>query len=144
MIVRSPYNYDMGKVSKKTGLHCKDATLAQQHFKDEVDINRMVATYAKTGVMTQRSTKPFEDLDFVGITDYHSALNQVIAGQEAFDSLDSALRNRFDNDAGKFLDWFAQADHKQLDEAGLARYPYFEPDTLDESPVPEAQHNTTT
>lgn len=134
----------MSTVSKKTGLECKDETLAQQHFKDEVDINRMVMTYAKTGLMNQSVAKPFEDLDFVGVTDYQSALNQVLAGQEAFNSLDSKLRNRFNNDPAEFLDWFAQADHKQLDEAGLARYPYYDLEPQGDSPAAEAEHNTVT
>lgn len=144
MKIRSPYNYNMSAVSKKTGLECKDETLTQQHFKDEVDINRMVSTYHKTGLINQRTAKPFADLDFVGVTDYQTALNQVLAGQEAFASLDSKLRERFDNDPAQFLDWFAQADHKQLDEAGLAEYPYYDLPPTDESPSTQVEHNTST
>ena len=49
VFVRNPYNYDMDKVSNETGLECKDPSLAQQHMKDECDINTIVEQFRVTG-----------------------------------------------------------------------------------------------
>ena len=47
--LRTPYNYDVDKVSDETGLSCPEVTLAQQNFKDETDINYIVRQFGITG-----------------------------------------------------------------------------------------------
>lgn len=97
-----------------------EETLAQQHFKEHCDINRIVAQYAKTGLVPQSAATPMAE-DFVGITDYHTAMNAIRRGDEAFSTLSADVREKFKNDAGRFVDFCL--DPENLDEVialGLA------------------------
>lgn len=49
--LRTPYNYDMNAAGDESGLRCEDATRAQQQFKEESDINTIVARFGLTGEM---------------------------------------------------------------------------------------------
>ena len=105
MFIRSPYNYDTSEASDVSAVAClEDSSQAQQHFKDQCDINRMVKTYAQTGLINQTTRMPLPE-DFVGVTDYHTAMNAVRRGEEAFNGLPATVRERFDNDPGKFVDF---------------------------------------
>lgn len=112
-LVRNAGDNLQGLFSDLTGLECLDPTLAQQNFKEECDINYIVDRFTRTGQLPQGSTPQFGDFTFG--SDYHTAMNQVRAADEAFMSLPAAVRSRFDNDAGKLLDFLA--DEKNVDEA---------------------------
>jgi phage internal scaffolding protein len=112
--LRTPYNYDTNAASNGSGLHCEDATLAQQHFKDECDINNILRQFNITGQLPENTLSPRYG-DFTGISDYHSALNQVIAAEDEFMSLPAQLRARFDNDPAKLIDFLDNQENK--DEA---------------------------
>lgn len=103
MFIRSPYNYDTDIVSHKSGLDCSDSpSLAQQHMRDECDINIMVARFAKTGIPDAPPVIP-SVVDFDEIFDFQSAMNVIVDGRKAFAGLPSRIRARFDNDPGQFL-----------------------------------------
>ena len=91
VFVRNPYNYDMDKVSNETGLECKDPSLAQQHMKDECDINTIVERFGVTGSYLSAPVSP-QYGDFSGVSDYHSAINAVRAAEESFMALPAKLR----------------------------------------------------
>jgi len=99
-----PYNYDMDEVSKNTGLVCSDPSLAQQQFKDESDINHILKQFNVTGQLPPTIQMPRYG-DFSQVVDYHSALNLVIAADEAFMALPATIRSRFDNDPALLLDF---------------------------------------
>jgi phage internal scaffolding protein len=112
--LRTPYNYDTNAASNGSGLHCEDATLAQQHFKDECDINNILRQFNVTGLLPESPLSPRYG-DFTGISDYHSALNQVIAAEDEFMALPAQIRSRFDNDPAKLIDFLENPENK--DEA---------------------------
>jgi len=114
VFVRNPYNYDMNKVSDETGLECKDPSLAQQHMKDECDINVIVERFGVTGELPTVPIPP-QYGDFSGITDYHSAINAVRASEEAFMALPAKIRARFDHDPNALLQFLN--DPTNRDEA---------------------------
>lgn len=138
MHVRSPYNYDAQAASDASGIACvEDSTVTQQHFKDQCDINRMVKTYAQTGLITQTTRMPLPE-DFVGVTDYHTALNALKAADEAFMALPAHVRERFDNDAGTFVDFCL--DPANIDDVvalGLAREGLQKSENPNPSPTPQ-------
>jgi len=102
VFVRNPYNYDMDKVSDETGLACQDPSLAQQHMKDECDINVIVERFGVTGELPTAPVSP-QFGDFSGISDYHTAINAVRASEEAFMALPAKIRARFDHDPNALL-----------------------------------------
>ena len=91
---RAPFHYDTNAASNESGLACKDATRAQQHHKDECDINVILERFGKTGQLPINALEGTYG-DFSGVVDYHSAMNALIASEEQFDALPSKLRNRF-------------------------------------------------
>jgi len=112
--LRTPYNYDTDAASNESGLHCEDASLAQQHFKDECDINNILRQFNITGLLPEAPLSPRYG-DFTGIGDYHTALNQVIAAEDEFMSLPATLRARFDNDPAQLIEFLDNQENK--DEA---------------------------
>jgi phage internal scaffolding protein len=112
--LRTPYNYDLDAASNESGLHCEDATLTQQHFKDECDINNILRQFNVTGLLPENTLSPRYG-DFTGIGDYHTALNRVIAAEDEFMALPAQIRSRFDNDPANLIEFLENSDNK--DEA---------------------------
>jgi phage internal scaffolding protein len=119
VFVRNPYNYDMALVSEETGLACKDPSLAQQHMKDECDINVIVERFGVTGQLPQAPVSP-QYGDYSGVTDYHSALNAINATMDDFMALPAKLRVRFDHDPVKLLEFIEnEANRSEAISLGL-------------------------
>lgn len=117
--VRNPYNYDMALVSQETGLACDDPSLAQQHMRDECDINVIVERFGVTGQIPVRAIEPTYG-DFSGVSDYHTALNKIKAADEAFMALPAKLRAKFDHDPNALLNFLEnEANRDEAIELGL-------------------------
>jgi phage internal scaffolding protein len=121
--LRTPYNYDLDAASNESGLHCEDATLTQQHFKDECDINNILRQFNVTGLLPENALSPRYG-DFTGISDYHTALNRVIAAEDEFMALPAQIRARFDNDPAALIEFLENSDNKnEAIELGLVNKP---------------------
>jgi phage internal scaffolding protein len=112
--VRQQYVYDQDAASIESGLHCEDASLTQQHFADDCDINQILEKFNVTGQLPTSPISPRYG-DFSGITDYHTAINAVMAAEEEFESLPAQIRARFDNEPAQLIDFLS--DEKNRDEA---------------------------
>jgi phage internal scaffolding protein len=134
MFIRSNYNYNTKKATKANSIACAEPTLTQQNFKDSTDINRIVKQYGKTGLAEQTTRQPLPE-DYHNITDYHSAMNAIRAGDEAFAELPATTRERFDNDPAKFVDFcLDEKNNEEATQMGLA----FRKITPEITPTPEA------
>jgi len=135
--LRTPYNYDVDKVSDETGLICPEPTLAQQNFKDECDINYIVRQFGLTGELPGKPMSP-QYGDFTGVLDYHSAVNAVLAAQDDFMELPAQLRSRFNNDPAELIDFLDnEGNREEAIKLGLvAAKPISEPS---ETPVGEVK-----
>lgn len=81
-------------------------SLAQQHFKQECDVNFIVDRYVKTGVMEHTSDVAPHYADVSEIpTDLASAYDAVFAAESAFMSLPSDFRKLLDNDPARLGPW---------------------------------------
>lgn len=119
VFLRTPYNYDKDAASNESGLHCEDASLAQQHYKDECDINNILRQFNITGLLPQQTLSPRYG-DFTGIGDYHTALNRVIAAQDEFEALPAQIRARFDNDPAQLIEFLQNSENRpEAEELGL-------------------------
>lgn len=119
IFLRTPYNYDKDAASNESGLHCEDASLAQQHFKDETDINNILRQFNVTGLLPESPLSPRYG-DFSGISDYHTAMNRVIAAQDEFDALPAQIRARFDNDPSKLIEFLEDENNRpEAEKLGL-------------------------
>lgn len=109
---RTPYNYDGLEWSNQFGLACPEKTLAQQQFRDECNINILYARYLETGEMPQ----VLEGLtygNFEGIFDFQTAQNAVRTAEGLFLQLPARLKNRFDNDPQKLLQFLADETNRE-------------------------------
>jgi phage internal scaffolding protein len=112
VFVRNPYNYDMALASEESGLFCKDPSLAQQHMKDECDINVLVERFGVTGSMPVAPIEPSYG-DFSGVGDYHTALNKIKAADEAFMALPAKIRAKFDHDPNALLNYLQNEENRE-------------------------------
>lgn len=86
----------------------------QQSMKDECDINKILAQYERTGVITHTAKGNPTYGDFLASADYQEGLNAILKANDMFMDLPAKVRKSFDNDPAKFLA-FAQ-DEKNLPE----------------------------
>lgn len=106
----------------------------QQHFKKQCDINNIVKAHVKQGI------KPMFDpsqanYGFASAIDLQDALNVVTYANQGFAQLPSEVRNNFDNDPRKFLEFIDTEGHEdQLREWGLLSSPPPEQPPADPDP----------
>ncbi len=74
----------------------------KQQFLKDCDINRIVASANRTGVIDHLS-KHVGTYGAITPVDFQESLNIVIQAQESFDALPSKIRNQFENDPKQFL-----------------------------------------
>ena len=119
IFLRTPYNYDKDAASNESGLHCEDASLAQQHFKEECDINTILEKFNITGLLPEQPLSPRYG-DFTGISDYHTAMNRVIAAQDEFEALPAQIRARFNNDPAQLIEFLENSENRpEAEDLGL-------------------------
>lgn len=98
-------------------------TLTQQHSKDEVDINKIMARYIKTGVIDHVAKYQGQYTDN-NETDYHTSQNILIKADAMFAELPATVRKNFDNDPASFLQFVSnEENHSKLQEMGLTNTP---------------------
>ncbi len=78
---------------------------AKQSFKDETDVNTIIARFAKTGLLTPVMERPPMFIDVSEVGDYREAIDNVRLAQHLFMQLGSTIRAKFDNDPAEFLDF---------------------------------------
>lgn len=110
--LRTPYNYNTDAASDESGLACKDASLTQQHQKDQADINYIIEQFNVTGIIPTSPISP-QYGDFSGVGDYQSALNAVIAMEDEFMALPANVRARFENDPEQLLDFMSNENNRE-------------------------------
>ncbi len=100
----------------------KGASLTKQSYKKECDINQIMKQYKKNGLLDHLNNHEGNYGDFLNFEDYHSSLNKIIEAKDAFYSIPSDIRAKFNNDPSLFMT-FAQdsENHEELVEMGLAR-----------------------
>lgn len=117
IFLRTPYNYDRDAATNESGLACEEPSLAQQHYKDECDINNILRQFNITGLLPESPLSPRYG-DFTGIGDYHTALNRVIAAQDEFEALPAQIRARFNNDPAELIE-FLEDDNNRPEAESL-------------------------
>jgi phage internal scaffolding protein len=119
--VKNPITYDRDKNSDSAKFMFTKPSRTQQQFRAECDINTMLERFNITGQLPAGRVQP-EYGDFSGISDYHSALNAVMAAQDSFLQLPAKVRARFDNDPALFVDFASdEANRDELKAMGLLR-----------------------
>lgn len=88
-------------------------SLTKQSFRDEVNINKIIARYEKTGMVEHLNKKaPFYG-DVSGLVDYQSALNVVKEAEDLFMGMSAEIRSRFNNDPQLMIEFLSDARNKE-------------------------------
>ncbi len=88
-------------------------SMTQQHFKDETNINLILAKYAKTGLIDHVNKYGGHYADMPAEDDFHAAMSLVTNAQSMFADLPSGIRANFENDPGQFLDFVDNPDNRE-------------------------------
>ena len=119
-MVRSAYMFDTDAVSNETALDTGEDAVTQQCFKDECDINILLAKFAVTGQLPENVRVP-QYVDFEEAFDFQSSMNVIRAAEEAFNAMPAEVRDRFQNDPGRFLEFANDAsNYEEALKMGLA------------------------
>lgn len=108
--------------SLRTGLECRDASLANQSSAEECDINVIVRRFGLTGQVPNQGIRLPTYQDFEDIFDFQTAMNAVRAAEQEFMKVPADIRSRFGNDPQQFVEFCS--DEKNIDELrklGLAK-----------------------
>ncbi len=128
-LIRSAY----GEKQKVT-LTTLDARVEQCH-KDECDINKIIAKYDRTGVLTHVNNFEARYEDLTGL-DYQTMLNTVANANSMFEGLPSEIRNQFANDPAKFISFMDdENNNEQMYEMGLKQRPIPEQTASQNEPI---------
>ncbi len=110
-----------------------EVSLTKESFREDCDINKIMARHMKTGLIEHLNPRKPMYGDFSAVQDFHSAVERVHDAEEQFALLPSAVRNMVQNDPERLLQ--ALTDPKEtaeLAEAGLPMAEDFVPWTPDE------------
>lgn len=84
-----------------------------QSFKDECNINSIMAKWQKTGLVSHLAKNPPTFGNFDQAIDFQSAQNMVLEAQATFDALSSAVRERMHHDPQEFVDFMDNPENTE-------------------------------
>lgn len=94
------------------GLKNTEPSLTKQCFAEECDFNSVLGKWEKTGTLEHINASAPQFADVSSLPDYQAAMNTVITAEAAFNSLPSAVRDRFANDPAKLVSFLQSPDNK--------------------------------
>lgn len=98
-----------------------DSPHTKQEFADECDINVLLSRYQSTGEIPNLNERAPQYLDATGY-DFQTHMDFIAGAKTLFQEMPSAIRNRFDNDPAKFLDFTSQEKNRpEMAEMGLLK-----------------------
>lgn len=115
-------------------------------FAEETKIQNIIERYDTQGYLSTIDKSP-QYADFTNVTDLHGAILQVNEAQEAFQTVPSYIRERFDNDPKLFYDFAMNEDnYDELADMGLIDNPRprktpVEPDNTSQPIVEKTQES---
>lgn len=99
-----------------------DELITEQSHKDECDINTILKRYEATGRIDHHSqyAPMYGDFTQLGLSNFQEVMNVITEAQEMFLSVPSAIRARFNNDPGAYLDFALDpANRSEMANLGL-------------------------
>ncbi len=84
----------------------------KQSFREESEINNIMARYVKTGIV-DHLTRYGGEYGFATSVDFHSAMNVVTKADQMFLDLPAAVRRRFGGDPGDFLEFVQNPENQE-------------------------------
>ena len=113
-----------GKQPPRCFFDTKGESMTQEQFAEESEINNILRSHDRNGVIEHINRGNAIYGDFSNITDFSDALDQIKEAQSEFQGIPWQIREKFQNDAGQFFKFASNPDNlDELREMGLAK-PY--------------------
>ena len=101
--------------------HTVGESMTQEQFAEESEINNIIRSHDRNGVIEHINRGNAIYADFSGITDFSDALEQIREAQSEFQNIPWEIREKFKNDAGQFFKFASNPENiQELRELGLA------------------------
>jgi len=91
----------------------EEPSRTQQHFKEECDVNKIMAKYKKGLPITHLARAAGAYADLTSAPDYLSAMQTVINAETAFMSLPSEIRKKFNHDPAALLQFIEDPKNRR-------------------------------
>ncbi len=112
-----------GKENVRPVLIC-GKSMTKQSFGKQCDINAIVSRYEKTGMLDHVRKNPGVFVDVSNVGDYQQMTAKIRFAQEAFEQLPSALKERFQNDPAKLVEFMSDdANREEAVKLGMLPKP---------------------
>lgn len=108
------YNVYVGRDTSVYALSNFAPSKTSQEFREDADINVLMARYVKTGVLPVHTDRQPFYVDADALPSFQTMQNVLIEAREAFMALPSRVRERFMNDPARFVEF--ATDEKNIDE----------------------------
>ena len=102
------FNSRYSVTGKKPGIKFDQPSQTLQSFKDDADINCIIARFEHTGVLVDPTVSVSRTPQFGDYSDmptYQEAQNVIVAANNAFNDLSAKIRERFGNDPAAYFDF---------------------------------------
>lgn len=114
--IKKPYDAHE-RVTQDSG---DDIGRTKQADRESCDINMMIEKFQRSGIVPAQNALPPRYGDFSQHMDLHSSINAVNAAEDVFFDLPAKLREQFDNDPVKLVEFVDNPDNQvEAEELGL-------------------------
>lgn len=118
------FNSRYSVTGEKPGIKFDQPSQTLQSFKDDADINCIIARFENTGVLVD-PTVPVSRTpqfgDYSEMPSYQEAQNVIVAANNAFNDLSAKIRERFGNDPAAYFDFVQSLKEGSEDYAEAIR-----------------------
>lgn len=125
---------------RKVLLNCPIEDAAQQHFKERCNINNILASYEKNGMITHLNRNTPQYGDYSKLKNFKESLDLVQTMDSLFMSLPPRVRSRFQNDPAQLIDFMNnESNREEAIKLGLIEKPVEiiqEPKNDDKTTIP--------
>lgn len=119
------------RVRDRVTLKASAVSKTQQHMKDRCDINKIMSSYQKTGLVTHVNRHKGRYADVSAVGSYDEAFALVKEAEISFLELPAGLRQQFGNSPAAFFDFVSNPENIPLmREMGLIPKETPEPGTI--------------
>jgi len=118
------FNSRYSVTGEKPGIKFDQPSQTLQSFKDDADINCIIARFENTGVLVD-PTVPVSRTpqfgDYSEMPSYQEAQNVIVSANNAFNDLSAKIRERFGNDPAAYFDFVQSLKEGSEDYAEAIR-----------------------
>lgn len=97
-------------------IDCSRPRLTDQSQKSMTDINIIMETYARTGMLPNNTTFPLQYIDDTNRPTFEQSHDVITIARQRFEALPTALKNELHNDYRKLESWLQNPDNAQRAE----------------------------